>query len=87
MNCYIIGYDLRKNKDYESLYEAIKSFGIYAHILESQWAIVTDKKAVEVRNLLLTHMDKDDGLFVVKSGAEAAWRKVICRDEWLKNNL
>lgn len=87
MACYIISYDLRKQRDYESLYKAIKSYGTWAHILESTWAVVTSKSAVQVRDHLAAYMDQDDGLFVVRSGTEAAWRRVICRNEWLKEHL
>lgn len=89
MPCYIISYDLRKpGRNYESLYEAIKSYGTWAHILESLWAIVSNKTAVQVRDHLLQYMDSDDGLFVVKSGAEAAWHNVIYKDNtWYQNNL
>ncbi len=85
--CYIISYDLRKKRDYESLYDAIKSYGNWAHILESVWAVVTEKSAKQVRDHLLSCMDNDDGLFVVKSGTEAAWQNVMCETQWLKDNL
>jgi len=85
--CYIINYDLNKTKDYQSLYDAIKSYGTYARILKSCWAVVTTKSATEVRDHLLKVMDGDDGIFVVKSSGEAAWRNVECSNEWLKNNL
>lgn len=87
MACYIISYDLRAERDYEPLHEAIKSYGTWAHILESTWAVVASKSAVEVRDHLLDHLDDDDGLFVVKSGVEAAWRSVLCKSEWLKEHL
>lgn len=87
MPCYIIVYDLRNQRDYESLYKAIKSYGTWAHILESTWAIVTAQTAVQVRDYLSQYLDSDDGLFVVKSGTEAAWRKVNCKHEWLKEHL
>jgi hypothetical protein len=32
-------------------------------------------------------MEEDDSLFVLKSGKEAAWKNVVCKSEWLKNNL
>ena len=85
--CYIINYDLRNQKDYNALYDAIKAYGTWAHILESCWAIVTTDNATEVRDNLMKHMDGDDGLFVVKSGTEAAWTKVNCKNQWLKDNL
>ena len=87
MNCYIINYDLNKSKDYESLFEAIKSYGTWAKILKSCWAIVTTKSAEQVRDHLLAVMDSDDGIFVVKSGKEAAWKNVECSGDWLKKNL
>ena len=87
MKCYIISYDLRGNRDYGSLYKAIKSYPNWAHITESTWAIVTEKTAVQVRDHLCQVIDRDDRVFVVRSGAEAAWHNVICKDEWLKENL
>ncbi len=87
MNCYIITYDLKKVREYTSLYNAIKSYSIWAHINDSTWAIVTDQKASRIRDFLVEHMDGDDSLFVVKSGLEAAWRNVECSNEWLKKNL
>lgn len=87
MACYIVLYDLRKQRNYDELYGAIKSFGTWAHILESAWVVVTMESAVEVRDHLLKFADTDDGLFVVKSGKEAAWQGVLCKNEWLKENL
>ncbi len=87
MTCYIISYDLRGKRDYDALYEAIKSYGTWANITESTWAVVTTKTAIEVRDHLSSAMDQDDRIFVVKSGAEAAWRNVICKNQWLKDNL
>lgn len=85
--CYIISYDLRNKRDYEKLYDTIKSYSNWAHILESLWAVVTTQSAVEVRNKLALNMDSDDGLFVIQSSGIAAWKNVLCKDQWLKNNL
>jgi hypothetical protein len=85
-NTYIISYDL-KGDDYEPLYEAIKSYGTWAHITESTWAVVSSKKAVDIRDHLGEYLPKGSRLFVVKSGMVAAWRNVICSNEWLKKNL
>lgn len=87
MASYIISYDLRKDRDYEALYEAIKSYGTWAHITESTWAVTTSKSAVQVREHLSSVMDNDDRLFISKSGVEAAWINVICKSQWLKDNL
>ncbi len=87
MVCYIISYDLVKERDYEKLYSAIKSYDDYAHITESTWAIVTNDRAAQIRNDLKKHMDSDDRIFVVRSGVVAAWSKVLCDSKWLKDNL
>ncbi len=87
MTCYIISYDLRKKRDYESLYDAIKSYNKWARITDSTWAVVTTKSAIDIRDHLSGVMDSDDRLFVVKSGVEAAWRNTQCRNDWLKDNL
>jgi len=87
MACYIISYDLRKERSYSDLYEAIKSYSRWAHILESTWAVTSDDSAVKVRDHLSLYIDEDDGLFVIKSGVEAAWRNVLCKNDWLKEHL
>lgn len=87
MKCYIISYDLRKDRDYKSLYKAIRSYSKWAWITESTWAVVTNKSAISIRDHLAGVMDSDDRLFVVKSGVEAAWRNSRCKNKWLKDNL
>lgn len=87
MSCYIINYDLNNSKDYESLFKAIKSYGTWAKVLKSCWAIVTTKTTAEVRTHLKSVMDSDDGLFIVKSCGVGAWSNVECSDEWLKKHL
>ncbi len=87
--CYVIAYDLRDGDpdDYETLIELIKEFGVWARITESTWAVVSDLKATEIRDLLFAKMRSKDRLFVVKSGVEAAWRNTRCKNEWLKKHL
>ena len=87
MVCYIISYDMVENGDYTSLIDAIKAYGTWAHITESTWAIVTEKSHTDVRDDIGLYLPKGSRLFVVKSGTAAAWRNVICRHQWLKENL
>lgn len=86
-NCYIVSYDLASGGDYERLYNAIKEYGIWAHITESTWAVVTEYSAVQVRDDIEQHLSEGSRIFVVKSGVEAAWQNVICRNDWLKKHL
>lgn len=85
--CYIISYDMAEGGDDNALYDAIKDYGTWAHITESTWAVVTECSAKDVRDDLDTYLPEGSRLFVVKSGIEAAWRNVICSNEWPKRNL
>lgn len=87
MPCYLISYDLVKERNYEELFKTIKGFSNWARITESTWAVVSSLSAKEVRDKLLKVMDNDDRLFVLRSGREAAWGNVLCNDDWLAKNL
>jgi hypothetical protein len=89
MTTYVISYDLRQpGKDYKSLMEAIKSYGVWWHNLGSTWVIVTPHTAKQVRDHLAAHIDANDGLLVVKSGAEGAWSGfTAAASQWLQTNL
>ena len=87
MKCYLISYDLRRDRNYDELYDTLKSYPKWARIVESTWAVVTSKTAVQIRDHLMRVLDDDDRVFVVKSGTEAAWRNVRCSNKWLKENL
>ena len=89
MVAYLVTYDLNRGSrsDYEELYDAIKSYGIWARVTESTWIVVTEATVAEVRNHLFSLMDEKDRLFVLKSGRAASWRNARCRNEWLKKWL
>lgn len=87
MNTYLISYDMATGGDYDALYEAIKEYGTWAHITESLFAVKTESTAKQIRDDIGQYLPTGSRLMVVKSGAVAAWRNVICRDEWLKKNL
>jgi hypothetical protein len=85
----IIAYDVAKsdNFDYKKIYAYFKEYGTWAKITESTWAIVTEKKATEIRNEVIALLPKESRVFVIKSGSMGAWRNTICRSEWLKTHL
>ena len=88
MKVYQISYDLRKQRDYESLYERIKSYGKWCHPLESTWVIATAQTASNIRDYLASVMDNDDGLLVTRLQGEAAWRNLGDKvSRWLQNEL
>ena len=85
--CFIITYELSSQTDINVLHNAIKSYGTWAKINETTWAIITNNSAVTIRDHLSQYLNLQDRIFVVKSGIEAAWRNVECSNEWLKRNL
>ncbi len=87
MLSYLVSYDLRGKRDYDSLYKALQAYNLWARIHESTWYIATDESAISVRDNLLKHVDDDDRIFVAKYGGEAAWRGTICSTDWLKEHL
>ncbi len=89
MKSYIISYDLHSpGRDYSSLIPAIKELGNWCHAFESFWVIQTGKTAVEVRDVLISHIDSNDQLLVISSGGEGAWRNLSADvSSWLNKNL
>lgn len=88
MTSKIIAYDLcAPGRNYDNLYEAIRAYGIWAHITESTWFVKTTDSCVQVRDKLLSYVDSNDRLFVGELTGNAAWHKVICDSDYLKSNL
>lgn len=88
MKVYQIDYDLRKERNYEALYERIKSYGTWCRALESTWLIATNQSATQIRDHLAGAMDSDDGLLVTRLQGEAAWRGLSQeKSNWLVNKL
>lgn len=89
MKTYLISYDLNEaeSDEYNQLFDYIKSFGTWAHITKSLWAIKTDSSAVEIRDAIKKIVPDESRIFVAKSSGVAAWRNVFCRNAWLKEYL
>lgn len=60
----VISYDLRNQRDYQSLYDAIKSLGNASLVLESVWYVKSKYTAQQCRYYLVNYIDKDDGIAV-----------------------
>lgn len=76
MKNFFVDYDLRGERDYQSLYDELNRLkGI--RVLESLWSLkLNDNTDCEsLRDHLLQFMDNDDGLIVSEVRAYA-WRKV-----------
>ena len=74
MALYAIDYDLRKpGQKYESLFNVLKKFPRWAHILESSWVVESPMTTAQVRDHLLPHVDSNDKIVVKKLTGDAAW--------------
>lgn len=85
---YLITYDLKTpGKEYNTLYDEIKSIGENYHPLESTWFVKSSLSATNLSTKLRSVIDENDSLFVVKISKQdrqgwlpkTAW-------EWLKTN-
>lgn len=84
-----ISYDLKKpDRDYKSLYTAIKNCGsTWWHYLESVWLINTDLAPNEVFDKIHSSMDNNDSLLISEFNADnySGWLPSNAW-EWIKNN-
>lgn len=87
MSSFIISYDLISDKDYSSLYSAIRDYRSFAHVLESVWIIKSSTSSAEIRDNLKSYIDSDDKLFVAKLTGESAWKNLSKEvSDWIQNN-
>ena len=64
MALYFLTYDLRKSRDYKTLYDELKSFKA-VRILESTWCFNrVNTSTSKLRDYYKNYVDKDDGLIV-----------------------
>lgn len=65
-NIYCISYDLiAPNRNYNDLYSAIKSLGVWWHQTETVWFVKSAKSAVNIRDYLIQFIDNNDKMFVI----------------------
>ena len=87
MASFLISYDLIADKDYSKLYEAIRNYGSFAHILESVWIIKSTESSTNIRDNLMSYIDSNDKLFIAKLTGESAWVNLSSEiSNWLKEN-
>lgn len=89
MYSYIVSFQVSSEETLTRLRAKLKTFRGYCPINHTCWAVITDKRAREVRDELVPVLERDDRIFVVRSGTEAAWRNAISdkHSAWLKKNL
>jgi hypothetical protein len=88
MQTLLVTYDLNKSgQDYTDFHKVIKSYGTWARLSESSYAILTAESPTEVYNRLSPYMDKNDTTYVI--GLHRPWMGYgpTAVNDWLEKNL
>lgn len=81
MAVYLISYDLNKSgKNYDGLYEAIKSFGDWYHAMDSAWFITSSKPVKDISDTLQQKIDSDD--FILVNRITSEYYGYLPKDVW-----
>lgn len=89
MPLYVISYDLRKQRNYDSLLKTLRDAGA-VRMLASLWLANLTGDAAQVRDVLRLHMDADDGLGLIELKAGSDWATYKVQPgakEWLQRNV
>ena len=82
----LITYDLNKpHKDYPKLFDGIKSYGNWAHALESVWLVKSNSTAGQIRDHLKQFVDENDQIKVVTVSDWATFNISSEITNWMKN--
>lgn len=87
MKNFVISYDLiGPNRDYNSLYDAIKDYGTYAKVTESLWIISSNSTSASIRDDLKSVLDENDKLIVLQLQGNWATSNIPEDvNDWLKS--
>jgi len=89
MSCYIVTFEVATAQAREAVQTKLKTYSGFCPIHSTCWAILTDQKSENIRDLLMPVCGPTDRIFVVRSGTEAAWANLYgqANTDWLKKNL
>lgn len=87
MGCYIVTYDLNKETKRPDILKDIKSYGTWAKLSESSYAIVTSSGAKAVYDKLSKHLDGNDNCYIISLSEPFYGQGPEKVNEWLANNL
>ncbi len=74
MALYFLSYDLRKDKDYQVLFDELRRFGAI-RILKSEWCFhQSNTSVIALRDHFKGFIDHDDGLSVAEVADWAAYK-------------
>ena len=85
MNCYLVGYELKKTQDLARLNEQMQLWG-GIRLRPTLWLVEVAGTAKTVRDAFHAAVSKEDGVFVLqlKPGIEwSSWDIPIAASDWL----
>ena len=77
MPAFLITYDLRKQRNYQPLYDLLRQWKA-ARLLESVWLAELAGPAATVRDLIRQRTDADDAVAVIELKAGFNWATIHC---------
>jgi len=89
MPAYMISYDLRKVRNYDALIKQLRDWQCISP-LKSVWLGLLNGPATALRDLLLAHIDNDDGLLVMELKQGCQWGSYLLNEngaDWLSRNV
>ena len=88
MGLFVVSYDLRKKKDYQTLWDEMERLGGHKP-LQSVYLLNVDVDAAgNLRDHLAQFIDDDDQLIVVPFSKKPAHQKANQgTNDWIKNNV
>ena len=85
---FIIICEAANTDDLKVIHNYVKSFGYWAHITSSTWAVMSDEYSpVDIRNKIAGVLETGSRVLVVESANVAAWLNPMCSNEWLEKNI
>jgi hypothetical protein len=88
MKVYQIDYDLRKQRNYDALFERLKQYPSWCRPLKSSWLVASNDSAAQIRDNLKGAMDADDGLVVTRLQGDWATYGVSKEvSDWIRDKL
>lgn len=78
MALFIISYDLRKQRNYQPLYDCLNSWKA-TRLLESLWLADLVGPASAIRDILRASVDADDGIAVLGLTRGFDWATLNCQ--------
>ncbi len=77
MALYFVSYDLRKQRDYQKLFDALQSLNA-KRFLESDWCLLHGNTTCEaIRNYLTPFIDSDDAIMAAEVSDWASLRTLV----------